>query len=501
MADSAVERYDYLVVGGGSAGCIVAARLAERLGAEVCLLEAGPSDEGLTDVEVLPNWPRLLGTDLDYAYEVETGDGYEGEMRLAAARVLGGSGSHNGGIALLPTAGDFERWLARGAAGWDAASLRPATAAMLERLEIEEAPAQDECARAIVAAAEAAGFPALDFARDEVGRGVGWLRFTKRGRMRVSSATGYLHPLAELPDNLSVRTDSPVARVLFDDGAAVGVELLDGTRIEATAEVVLSAGAIGSPKLLLQSGIGARDQLESLGVDVVHDVPAVGERLADHPELMVVWKAKQAVDPVDGQVMEAVVFDCPPAGGEPDVEFHTAVFTDDFYGVPPELRGIGGMFAIAPSLTRPRSRGRVSLRGSDPGLPPRIELRLFSDGGGDERALVRAVREARRIVATEPLAPWRGEELLPGPGVAEDDEALGAFVRRGTTTSFHPAGTCAIGAPGDRDAVVDPSLRVQGVEGLRVADASVFPEIVLVNPALSCMLVGERCAELIAAER
>jgi choline oxidase len=196
--------------------------------------------------------------------------------------------------------------------------------------------------------------------------------------------------------------------------------------------------------------------------------------------------------------MEAVIFAHSGLDDRdtPDIEFHTAVSRESFYGLPANLDD-REVFVIAPSLTRPRSRGTVRLRSSDPGAAPVVDLDLFSDPDGrDAATLAYGVAVARRIAAAGALDAWRDEEVLPGPAIG-DDAAVQDYVRRTTTTSFHPASTCAMGAADDAASVVDPELRVIGVEGLRVADASIFPEIVYVNPAISCFVVGERCAELI----
>lgn len=492
------EAFDYIVVGGGTAGCVVARRLADAGAGTVCLLEAGPADDGIRDVLELARWPTLLGTELDYDYEVRAGADYAGELRLACARVLGGCSSHNGGIAFTPTDHDFRRWVALGADGWEPRALAPAIEKVLDRVPIEPEVANHPCSRAIVAAAGEAGLPELPFGPRATTEGASWIPFSKSGPLRASSSVSYLHPLDALPDGLEIRTGVTVAAITFNRaGRAAAVETSAGT-LRARSEIVLCAGAIGTPAILLRSGVGPREHLEAIGIEPVADRPGVGARLADHPELMVAWSSRQTTLERGEQAMQAVIFARSGLDDRdtPDLELHTAVARDAFYGLPSSDRE---MFVIAPSLTRPRSRGTVRLRSSDPSAPPIIDLNLFGDPGGhDEATLAHGVALARRIAEAPALDEWRDEELLPGPGAA-DAAAVRAYVRRGTTTSFHPAGSCAMGAPEERSTVVDPKLRVVGVHGLRIADASIFPEIVYVNPALTCLVVGERCAELIAA--
>ena len=494
------SEFDYVVVGGGTAGCVVAARLAEADVGDVCLLEAGPVDEGKPDVLELNRWPTLLGTELDYAYEVHAGPYYAGNQTLACARVLGGCSSHNGGIAFTPTDGDFEHWVELGAAGWEPAALAPAVERVLNRVPVEREETSHPCSRAIVDAAVEAGLPELPFGPRSTSVGASWIPYSKRGSRRASSSVCYLHPLSALPERLTVLADVTVASVQFDrTGRAKAVQTSSGT-IRARGEIILCAGAIGSPAILLRSGIGPREHLRAIGVDVVADRPGVGARLVDHPETMVAWASRRSTLPRGEQVMQAVIFAHSGLDDRdmPDLEFHTAVAREAFYGLPPSLAEGRETFVIAPSLTRPNSRGTVRLRSTNPTAAPAIDLNLFTDPGGRGETLTHGVALARRIAASHALDEWRDEEVLPGPDV-DSDAAITAYVRRATTTSFHPAGTCAMGAADDDASVVDPALSVIGVEGLRVADASIFPEIVYVNPALSCLVVGERCSELLTA--
>jgi choline oxidase len=491
---SEARSFDYVVVGGGTAGVIVAVRLACTGDASVCLIESGPSDAGQNRVLELARWSELYQSDLDYDYRGEP-SAANADIRFSSARVLGGCSSHNNGIALLPTEQDMAAWGARGAEGWSMEELRPSIERLLSRVNIEQPAEHEACTAAFVEAAQQAGYPLRDYWLEPLQAGVSWVRFSRRGAIRQSSSVAYLHSSPAPPPTLTVMTDTTARRIVVDDaGDAVAVETSRGV-VRAGTEIVVSCGALATPKLLQLSGIGDRDHLESVGVRTLVDLPGVGRHLKDHPEAVVIW---ESLRPVGGNsaaalVMEAVLF-ATTKPGPPGFEFHFSAFRGDFYALPEGLRDIGAAFSIAPTLTRPRSEGTVTLRDSDPSSPPRIDLALFTDSeGSDLETMVEGLELARRLAEQPALDGWRGPERAPGPSVATREELV-EYARATTNASFHVVGSCRMG-PGD-DSVVDSQLRVHGVGRLRIADASVFPEIVLVNPALTCMLVGERCAEM-----
>ncbi|MEI7760828.1 MAG: GMC oxidoreductase, partial [Thermoleophilia bacterium] len=276
----------------------------------------------------------------------------------------------------------------------------------------------------------------------------------------------------------------------------IGVETATGP-VFASREVILCAGAFETPKLLLLSGIGPRTELARHGIQVRHDLPGVGENLLDHPECTLVWAASRAVPRGVAQDWEVACFArSDPAYATPDVMIHFGTMPFD------GIDGVAGSVAehaiwMTPNITSPGSVGRLSLRSAVPTDQPVLDFRYFTDAAGhDERVFLAGARLARRLAATPPLSHWIAHEIVPGSDIA-DDAALLAYLRRHATTVHHPAGTCRMGAPGDTRAVCDPQLRVRGVGRLRIADASIFPSMIGVNPNLTCMMIGERCAELV----
>ena len=503
MSEEPIRSFDYIVVGGGTAGCIVAARLAENRDASVCLIEAGPPD---TDdrVLVLANYQILPGSELDYDYELEPQTRGNSLIRQSAARVLGGCASHNGGACFKTPDIDLEAWRSAGASGWGPTGCADAFTRVFARVPMEYPPAVNAAARAFLEAAEQAGYPTRTLGREDVGRGAGWLLLHKRGELRMSTSVAYLHPLDQLPGNLELLTSVPVQRVLVDETRrAVGVETAAGV-FAARRGVVLACGALETPKLLLLSGIGGAQHLRELDIPVVADLPGVGEHLLDHPESVVNWETSRPVPEESTQRWETAVFGH-TRDGLPwsDVECIFAEERYDLYtgprGYPSAPPGYG--IALCPHVSRPRSEGVVRLRSRDPLAPPIIDPRFFTDAEGyDEQTLVAGVRLARRIGDMPALRSWIARESSPGVDVQGDAE-LSEYVRLTSNTSYHPAGTCRMGNPNDERVVVDPSLRVRGIEGLRIADASVFPAHVGVNPVATVMMVGERAAELIKEQQ
>ncbi len=495
--------YDYVIIGGGTAGAVIAARLAEDPSLRVALLEAGPSDEG--DRRVLPvrAWMALLGTELDYDYRIEPQPRSNSAIRHSRARVLGGCSSHNSCIAFRAPDGDLQRWEAEGAAGWGPEASAPFFQRVFGKVHLEEIPDANPLNRALVEAGTEAGLPRLTFATDgSFGEGVGLFQVNVKEGIRQSSSVAYLHPLNALPPNLHVLTDTTVTRILLDDdNRAVGVESSRGI-LRAEREVILCAGAFDSPKLLLLSGIGPASHLAEIGIPVRVDLPGVGGHLLDHPEGVVVWESAQPIPDPIVQLWEVGVFartgiDPDPL---PDLMCHVGLMPFTWHTEPAGYPTATHGFSLTPNVCRARSEGTVRLDSADPAQPPRIDFRYFTDPDKyDERVMVEGVKTARRIAAQPALAGWIVRELAPGPSVQSDAE-ISAYVRATANTVYHPAGTCKLGDPSDPLAVVDPQLRVRGVAGLRVADASVFPSMTTVNPAITVFMIGERCAALVRGE-
>ncbi len=501
--DVSAEIYDYLIVGGGTAGAVIAARLAEEPSLRVALLEAGPSDEG--DARILPvrGWMSLLGTELDYDYTIEAQERGNSAIRHSRARVLGGCSSHNSCIAFRAPHGDMQRWEAEGATGWGPTASDPFFQRVFEKVHLEEISDANPLNRALVDAGTEAGLPRLSFATDgSFGDGVGLFQVNVKEGIRQSSSVAYLHPLHSLPPNLRVLTDTTVTRILLDDDKrAVGVESSRGI-LRAEREVILCAGAFDSPKLLLLSGIGPASHLAEIGIPVRVDLPGVGEHLLDHPEGVVVWESARPIPGPIVQLWEVGVFAHTGVDPDPlpDLMLHFGLMPFTWHTEPAGYPTAEWGFSLTPNVCRARSAGTVRLASADPAQPPRIDFRYFTDADGyDERVMVEGVKAARRIAAQPALAAWIVRELAPGPAVQSDAE-ISAYVRATANTVYHPAGTCKIGDPTDPLAVVDPHLRVIGVEGLRVADASIFPSMTTVNPAITVFMIGERCAALLHGE-
>ncbi len=486
--------YDVIVVGGGSSGAALAARLAADPELQVALIEAGPADtqDRVLDIR---RWWDLLGSDLDFDYAIEPQARGNGGIRHSRARVLGGCSSHNSCIAFPPPQQDLASWEALGATGWDHVTLGPAIQGVLDTVHLEVPSDPNPFVDAVLEACADAGLPTVDFASWDLTPGAGRFRLNVADGIRQSSSVAYLHPLEDLPANLHLLLDTPVSRVVVEDGAAVGIQTADGL-LRAEREVVLCAGAIDSPRLLLLSGIGPADHLRSVGVELVHALPGVGAHLLDHPEGVVNYAATRAM-PASLQSWEIGVFADTSGLGVPDLMLHVGSEVFDLHtadhGYPSAEHG----FAFTPNVPHARSEGTVRLRSSDPGVRPSIDFAYFTDPDGyDERVMVDGVELAREIAAQAPLRDWVDRELSPGSNVT-DRAALSEYVRRTANTVYHPAGTCRMGAADDPGAVVDPQLRVRGIERLRIADASIFPTMTTVNPNLTCMAVGERAAQLL----
>ncbi len=490
--------FDYVIIGGGTAGAVIAARLAEFQAGTICLLEAGPADEGDQRVLELRNWPNLLGSELDFDYGIEPQARANSRIRHSRGRVLGGCSSHNSAIAFRAPDADMRTWERLGATGWGPDGTRPYFDRVFERIHIETAPPQNACAASFVEAAQQAGFPLVTFNTADVREGVGWFQLNKRGPLRQSSSAAYLHPLSKLPANLTVLPGVPAHRIILDDhGNAAGAETARG-KILAHREVILCCGAFDSPKLLLLSGIGPADHLRQVGIPARVDLPSVGEHFMDHPEGVVMWEAARPVPEVSSQFWEAGLFVRTDSTLQwPDLMYHFGTVPFDIHTAPLGYPTAPNAFCLTPHVSRARSEGVVRLRSADPAAPPRLDPRYFTDREGhDERVMLAGIKLARFIAAQPALHSWIKRELAPGANV-QDDAALSEYGRRTANTVYHPAGTCRMGAADDPDAVVDPQLRVRGLGRLRVADASVFPALIGVNPCITCMMIGEKCAALV----
>jgi choline dehydrogenase len=489
-----------VVVGAGSAGCVVAARLAEDADTEVTLLEAGPD---YPDVQKAPDDIRsafvFAGTDHDWGYLSEGAavmrdavnlGGTSDAIPVLRGKVVGGSSSVNGTSAMRATPSDFERWVAAGNDQWSWQHVLP----YFRLIENDPAPGEwhgrdgllpihrfDELRpiqQAFLDACAECGIAMVDDHNAPGAIGAGRIPLNQVDGVRQSTAVTYLAPARTRP-NLTVRPDVHVDRVLLEQGRAVGVRLDDGTVIGAD-DVVLAAGSYGSPLLLLRSGIGPAGELQAMGIDPVVDLPAVGRNLRDHPMVVVAVEGRAdvigALDP-PVQTMLTVATKGPATQDRIDIEI--AMFTV-----------VPGQIFFGVGMVRPASVGDIRLSSSDPHALPRIRLNFYDDPA-DVAAMVDGIRVVRQLLATAALAPFVGAELFPGPSVT-DDAALAAAVRATPTSYAHVTGTCRMGASAT-DSVVDQTGRVHGVDHLWVIDASIMPALPSVPTNTTTMMLAERC--------
>jgi choline dehydrogenase-like flavoprotein len=502
-----VSGYDYVVVGAGSAGCAVAGRLAAA-SHSVLLIEAGGSDRRIP-VRAPLAYGAQMGSKTDWAFESEPEPGCDGRrIPQPRGKVLGGTSAMNAMVWVRGTRLDYDGWHLPGWA-WD--DVEP----VFRRIEsgpmrVTRVAEPDEVSLRFVAAARAAGVAANDDVSGPDLDGAALSPVTVWKGQRWSTARAYLDQARRLP-NFSIATGALVRRVVIRDGAAVGVEYeRRGRSFTATArrEIVLSAGAYGTPQLLQLSGVGRAEYLRSVGIDPVVDSPHVGQNLTDHPATFMNWElAPGFVGLADARnpkwllqwlirrsgklasnLMEAVAhIRSAPGLAAPDFQLiHAPIYAriDELSYPQPAL-------SILQSYWTPESRGSVLVRSPDPTAPPAIHLNTVT-APADMEAFVRAIRRTREIVATEPLASAVAVEIHPGPAVSTDAE-LEAWVRATVATTGHPACSAAMGT--EPDSVLDPQLRVRGVAGLRVADASALPRIPRANTNAPAIMVGERCAD------
>ena len=503
-----MTEYDYVVVGGGTAGCVLAARLTQQAGLRVLLLEAGSAER--TPAMTVPDaWPQLLGTAADWA-GVTTGQAEAGQVAYPRGRTLGGSGAINAMAHVRGHRAVYDAWAAAGTVGWGFADLLP----YFRRSEqapgrdpelrgtegpVRVAPAAEAdrhpVARAFAAALSQIGCPVTDDLSGRQQEGVAWVDLAIDGGQRVSPADAYLRPVLSRP-NLTVEAGCLVTRLRVEHGRCTGVSYVrEGTPADAQAdgEVILCAGAVGSPQLLMLSGIGPAGPLRALGIDPVADIAEVGENLHDHPVVKASFAAGSPLPRSKynhGEVYAALR--SPLAGACPDLHlFPILLPVPPGAGYPAPAAG----HVLVASAMAPDSRGSVKLASADPQQAPLIDPGFLRDGRDLDR-LEAGLLMIRQATASPAFSAAHTAEAWPGPEV-RTSAGLRDYIRRTVDSYHHPVGTCRMGP--DAGAVVDLELRVRGITGLRVADASVIPAIPNAHPAATVLAIAERAADLIGA--
>jgi choline dehydrogenase len=511
--------HDVVIVGAGTGGCVLASRLTENPDLSVLLIEAGPRSRKL-EIKIPAAFSKLYRTEVDWGDSTTPQSGLDGrEIVFPRGRMLGGSAAMNAMMVLRGHPADYDAWAANGCPGWSWHDVEPAFARSAEGpFPLAQQREPSVLTEAFVHAAQAVGIPFTDDLNAEENAGVGFVPVSQRRGRRFSVLDGYLKPARRRP-NLTVVTGALVTRVLLENERAVGVAYrLHGEDVVeeealAESEVILCAGAIGTPHLLQLSGIGPRAALEAAGVEVLHEHAGVGANLLDHLTngLLVKTKGVETLataeslrnlarwailgrGPLTSNLGEAAAFvRTRPDLAAPDLELLLApvLFEEEGLKQPTE-HGL----TLAVVLLRPKSVGTVTLRSADPRVPPAIDPRYLTDPSGQDVAtILHGLRLARRVLSQEPLAGFVDGEILPGDEARSDDD-LRAHIRQLSQTLYHPAGTCRMGS--DPLAVVDPVLRVRGIQGLRVADASVIPVLPSGHTNWPTVMIAERAADLIA---
>jgi choline dehydrogenase len=517
--------YDYIIVGAGSAGCALANRLSEDSSVKVLLIEAGGQDTK-QEIHIPAAFPKLFKTPLDWAYQTEPQAALDGrKLFWPRGKVMGGSSSINAMIYIRGAHWDFDHWRELGNEGWGFRDVLPYFKKSEDNergaseyhgaggpLAVSDLRSPNPISMAYLEAVSELGYASNDDFNGAAQEGFGPFQVTQKRGARHSAAAAFIRPALRRP-NLAIHTEACVTRILLEKNRATGVAFIrEGKSIEARAEreVILSGGAVNSPQLLMLSGLGPADHLTSLGIPVTVDLPGVGENLQDHLLLALTYASRKAVTLAGAETIANLLkylllkrgpltSNIGEAGGfiktrsdltAADME---AIFAPVYFMNHGFDNPAGHGFSLGPVLIRPESRGHLRLRSNDPFDAPLIQPNYLASEA-DLELLVEGVRIARETARTRAMSEFAGEEVWPGKEVKTKDE-IEDFIRRTTETIYHPAGTCKMGS--DSMSVVDSRLRVRGVEGLRVVDASVMPTIIGGHTNAPTIMIAEKAADMI----
>ncbi|MGE0768735.1 MAG: GMC family oxidoreductase [Hyphomicrobiaceae bacterium] len=528
------ETYDYIVSGAGSAGAAVAARLSESGRYRVLLLEAGPPDTNPWIHIPLGFAKTYVDPRVNWKFESAPQEKLNGrQIYVPRGKTLGGTSSINGMVYMRGHPRDYDGWRQQGCVGWDWDGVLPFFKKAQNQvrgasefhgvggpLNVSDAPERTELADALIEAAMGLGIPRTEDFNGKIQEGVGYYQTTTGKNRRWSSAKAYLLP-ARARANLVIRPEAQATRILFEGSRAVGIEYMSATgrrQARARREVIVSGGAYGSPHLLQLSGIGPAEHLREMGIAVVRDLPAVGSNLHDHFGIYLMWRCSKPITmndlenswprkivaalryglrrdgPMAANGIRAGVFTrSDPSLERPDLQINLLEWSTLERSVNRVVPHPFPGFTLGPVHLAPDGRGTVRLSSPDPLAAPRIEFG-FLGSEYDMRAMLAGVKLARSLATQPAMRSYAVEELVPGP-VAADDGDLEAFVRETGVTNHHPTSSCAMGT--GTNSVVDPRLRVHGIDGLRVADASIMPSVVAGNTNAPSIMIGEKAAAMI----
>ncbi len=521
--------FDYIVVGAGSAGCPVAARLSEDPSNRVLLIEAGPRDRSPW-LHIPIGYYRSITSPYSWGYSTEPEPSIGGRRILwPRGKVLGGSSAINGLVYIRGQKQDYDRWAELGNTGWSFDDVLPffRKAENQQRgsddyhgvngpLSVSDIPDQREICDTFVAAAQEAGIPFNSDFNGTLQEGVGYYQTTAGHGRRYSASVSYLKPIRNRP-NLRIQTNALVRKILFDGKRAKAISIIEDCQqktISANKEIVIAGGTINTPQILQLSGIGPGKQLQQQGIEVIEDVPGVGQNLQDHYQARVVYQLNKPIS-VNDEInnlyrrlkagFSYLLFRRGPmtfsAGfvgvftrvleesTTPDVQIHFIPFSAT--GLGGKLHAYSGV-TVSVCQLRPESRGEIMIRSSDPFEHPRISPN-YLDTEYDRRLIIEGLKLVRRVAHCPAFAQHLQSEQIPGDSYTSDGELLD-FARNNGSTIFHPTSTCKMGI--DKGAVVDPRLRVRGIEGLRIADCSIMPSLVSGNTNAPAIMIGEKCAHM-----